>query len=465
MKNKIVFRGKFVLLGFGSVASSLMPLLFDTFELKGEDLTIISVDEKNKHIADFYGAKINIMSLNQGNYKEILAKFLKNGDFLINLSVDVSSIDLIEFCSEIGALYLDTCIEPWPGFYTNANLSLAERSNFAIRKQAMELKNRLPKASKTALVCHGMNPGTVSHFVKQALINMAKDAGIDAEPKSQNDWGKLAKQLEVKVIHIAERDSQISNIPKKMDEFCNTWSVDGLLSEGSQPAEMGWGSHEKEMPKGGIKPSAEAPSIILSSPGMNTKVKTWLPLSGECESFVITHNEAISISHYFSTEENGEIYRPTCHYTYRPCNDTIVSMQEYNDRNFVKHPKQRILTDEIVEGFDELGVLIMGGKKAYWYGSLLDIHTARKIAPFNTATSLQIASGVLAGIVWTIENPEKGIVEAEDMDYKQALEVAKPYLGRVEGFYTDFNPLNNRQNLFEEDLDLSCPLQFKNFRI
>ena len=40
----------------------------------------------------------------------------------------------------------------------------------------------------------------------------------------------------VKGIHIAERDTQRARNPKPMDVFVNTWSVEGFLSEGMQPA-------------------------------------------------------------------------------------------------------------------------------------------------------------------------------------------------------------------------------------
>ena len=58
--------------------------------------------------------------------------------------------------------------------------------------------------------------------------------------------------------------------------------------------------------------------------------------------------------------------------------------------------------DEIVDGIDELGVLIMGiypecsssvlSKKpfAYWYGSQLDCKTAKALVDHNSATSLQV---------------------------------------------------------------------------
>jgi homospermidine synthase len=61
------------------------------------------------------------------------------------------------------------------------------------------------------------------------------------------------QELGVKGIHIAERDTQRSVKPKPDGAFWNTWSVEGFISEGLQPAELGWGTHEKWMPKSGRK--------------------------------------------------------------------------------------------------------------------------------------------------------------------------------------------------------------------
>ena len=101
------------------------------------------------------------------------------------------------------------------------------------------------------MVAHGANPGLVSHFVKQALLNLAADTGVEtAVPANRTGWGALAKSLGVKVIHIAERDTQVANIAKQRGEFVNTWSIDGFVGEGCQPAELGWGTHEKALPAG-----------------------------------------------------------------------------------------------------------------------------------------------------------------------------------------------------------------------
>ncbi len=63
---------------------------------------------------------------------------------VVNLSVDTSSVALIELCKEIGALYIDTVVEPWPGFYTDTRLTVSQRSNYALRETLMDLRRRRP---------------------------------------------------------------------------------------------------------------------------------------------------------------------------------------------------------------------------------------------------------------------------------------------------------------------------------
>jgi homospermidine synthase len=128
--------------------------------------------------------------------------------------------------------------------------------------------------------------------------------------------------------------------------------------------------------------------------------------------------------------------------------------------------EQRLMMHEITGGMDELGVLLMGHPKgAYWYGSRLDIDTARSLAPYNNATSMQVTSTVLGGIVWTLENPNRGLVEPDEVDFRRVLDIATPYLGEVVGAYGDWSPLQDRNVLFPEDIDEDDPWQFKNFRV
>ena len=124
------------------------------------------------------------------------------------------------------------------------------------------------------------------------------------------------------------------------------------------------------------------------------------------------------------------------------------------------------MMDDISKGIDELGVLLAGHKKnAYWYGSQLSVDAARALAPYNNATSLQVSIAVLSGMVWAMENPNNGITEPEEMDFRRNLQICTPYLGPVVGQYTDWTPLTDRERLFPEDLDQSDPWQFKNVRV
>src|SRR5437763_11604728 len=117
--------------------------------------------------------------------------------------------------------------------------------------------------------------------------------------------------------------------------------------------------------------------------------------------------------------------------------------------------------DDIVDGIDELGVLLYGhAKNAYWYGSQLSIEDTRKLAPYQNATGLQVTSAVLAGIVWMLENPDRGIMEVDEVDFKRCLEVQRPYLGEVFGEYTDWTRLAGRPGLFAEELDTRDACQF-----
>jgi homospermidine synthase len=373
----------------------------------------------------------------------------------------------MELCREIGALYIDTVVEPWIGFYFDKTKGPGDRANYALRETVLEARRKSPGGT-TAVSCCGANPGMVSWFVKQALLDLKRDLKMEgAEPSSRDEWAALAHRLGVKGIHIAERDTQRANTPKPADMFVNTWSVEGFVSEGLQPAELGWGTHEKWVPANArTHETGCQAAIYLMQPGANTRVRTWTPTAEAHYGFLVTHNESISIADYFTVHgsDGKAVYRPTCHYAYHPCDDAVLSLHEMFGKEGERQADWKILDEkEIVDGRDELGVLLYGhAKNAYWFGSRLSIEETRKLAPYQNATGMQVTSAVLSGMVWALENPEAGIVEADDLDFRRCLEVQRPYLGPVEGHYTDWTPLHNRPGLFPEDIDTSDPWQFRN---
>ncbi len=463
--------GPLVMIGFGSIGRGALPLIERHFDYDPERFVVIDPDDSNRRLLDERGVRFVQEELTRDNYRAVLTPLLTAGSgqgFCVNLSVDTSSLDIMRLTREIGALYIDTVVEPWPGFYFDKSAGPEQRTNNALRNTVREEKARNPGGT-TAVSCCGANPGMVSWLVKQALVDVACAIGHAFSEPAADDregWARLMRDVGVKGIHIAERDTQRARNPKPMDVFVNTWSVEGFISEGLQPAEMGWGTHEKWLPENGrletIGPKAGA---YLLQPGGNTRVRTWCPTPQAQYGFLVTHNESISIADFFTLREGGEVvYRPTCHYAYHPANDAVLSLDEMFGQAGKAQSKLHILDEhEIVDGIDELGVLLYGhAKNAYWYGSQLSIEETRDLAPYQNATGLQVTSAVLAGMAWALQNPSAGIVETDEMDYRACLKAQRPYLGPVKGYYTDWTPLTGRPGLFPEDIDASDPWQFRN---
>jgi homospermidine synthase len=463
------FDGPIVMIGFGSIGKGTLPLLERHIAFERAKFVAIAPEDKDRRLLDDRQLRFIHAAITKENYRALLAPLLTANPgrgMIVNLSVDTSSVDLMEFAKDVDAFYIDTVVEPWPGLYTDRKLSIAARSNYALREDVLALRRRRP-GGITAVSCCGANPGMVSWFVKQALLDLAADLGLAVdEPDNRADWARLMQRIGVKGIHIAERDTQRARAPKPRGVFVNTWSVEGFCAEGLQPSELGWGTHEKTMPANAHRHDFGCgAAIYLTQPGAGTRVRSWTPTAQAQHAFMITHNESISIADYFTVRENGAVvYRPTCHYAYHPCDDAVLSLHEMAGAAWQMQPQWKILDEnEIIDGIDELGVLLYGhAKNAYWYGSQLSIEETRRLAPYQNATGLQVTSAVLAGIVWMLENPDRGIVEADEMDFARCLEIQRPYLGPVIGRYTDWTPIAGRNGLFPEQLDRDDPWQFSN---
>jgi homospermidine synthase len=251
----------------------------------------------------------------------------------------------------------------------------------------------------------------------------------------------------VKVIHISERDTQITNRPKDVNEFVNTWSVEGFFEEGTAPTEMGWGTHELALPPGArLHTAGPRNQICLTSFGINTWVRSWVPC-GEIMGMVVRHGESFSISEALTVlgDDGTPIYRPTVHYAYCPCDSAIASLHELKMREYKMQEQWRIMADDIVSGRDEMGLLLMGHDfKAWWIGSLLDIEETRRLVPHQNATTLQVAASALGALFYMIRHPNEGVLLPDQLPHEEIMEIAMPYLGPVVSQPVDWLPPASR---------------------
>jgi homospermidine synthase len=463
------FDGPIVMIGFGSIGRGTLPLIERHIGFDRSKFVVIAPDDQNRDLLDGRRLRFINAAVRKENLRDLLAPLLTGGPgrgMIINLSVDTSSVELMEFAKDIDAFYLDTWLSPG-----RASIPIVRSHPRRVRT------TRCAKASSTCAVAGpaGLPPLAAAAPIRawwrgwssRLCSTLQRDLDIAPdEPRSREAWGQLMRRVGVKGIHIAERDTPRARVPRPRGQFVNTWSVEGFVAEGLQPSELGWGTHEKSLPPGGHHHDFGCDAAIyLTRPGAGTRVRSWTPTAQAQHGWMITHNESISIADYFTLREGGEVvYRPTCHYAYHPCDDAVLSLHEMAGAQWKPQNRWHVLSeDEIVDGVDELGVLLYGhARNAYWYGSQLSIEETRALAPYQNATGLQVTSAVLAGVVWMLENPDRGIVEADEMDFRRCLEIQRPYLGKVIGRYTEWTPAQGRGELFPESVDRADPWQFSN---
>ena len=470
------FSNRVLVLGAGSVSQCVLPLLIEHL-VDAKQITIADMRDNRSRVADAITAGATYVQdqLTRENMDQFLSKYLSAGDFLLDLAWNIDANEIIEWAHDHGVIYLNTSIEEWDPYSAGATRNPTERTLYWRHMKLRKLTDTWGGKGPTAIVEHGANPGLVSHLTKKALFDIAtraiKDgkaaAGV-SEALAAENFPVLAQQLGVKVIHIAERDTQVSDKPKLLNEFVNTWSVEGFYEEGIAPAEMGWGTHEKKMPANAFTHEGGPQNQIgIAQPGATTWVRSWVP-NQENTGMVVRHGEAFTISDHLTVWENGKaVYRPTVHYAYRPTDAAIASMRELEQMQWEITPNQRIMNDEIIDGQDRLGVLLMGHQyKSWWTGSLLNIHDARKLIPGQSATTVQVGSAVFAAVAWAMHHPDQGYLVPDDLPWREVLAYAEPYWNFV-SVQSDWDPISTRNDLFKgwngREYDTEDPWQFTNF--
>lgn len=454
---KLHFGGRILLLGCGSVSRCLQPLLLRHLDMDFAKLTVMDLEDLAGSIPDTLaaGARYTRVHITPENLAGEFGKHVGEGDLLINLSWNIDTGDIIDWCQRHGVRYVDTSVEVWDPYENQLTTAPQDRTLYARHMRLRERAKAWKPDGPTAVVEHGANPGLVSHWTKVALEDIAgamlrqsnlDDARRDRmdEALQANDYARLAMETGTKVVHISERDTQISDRPKRVGEFVNTWSVEGFFEEGTAPAEMGWGTHEPALPPHAYE-HTDGPrnQICLAQTGVTTYVKSWVPIGGPIIGMVVRHGESFTISDHLTvwSPDGSAAYRPTVHYAYLPADAAMDSWYECRMNGYELQDRWRIMNDEITDGMDELGVLLLGHDlNGWWVGSQLDIHESRSLVPHQNATTLQVAASVLGAVYWIIRNPDRGLCVPDDLDHTEVLTVANPYLGKVPSVQTDWTP-------------------------
>ena len=264
------FTGKVLVIGYGAVSRCALPLIFKLIDVPPKNVTVMDFAPVTLEGIKEHGVKFVKEKIERATMGKQLGKYVWRGDMIIDLAWNIGCHDILQWCHDHDVLYVNTSVELWDPYEGADTKPPTERTLYvrqmALRQMIAAWKN--PKGA-TAVVDHGANPGLVSHFTKQALEDIAnkwlaehkakaRPAARRSTTPSPAQYNRLASDLGVKVIHISERDTQISDKPKGVNEFVNTWSIEGFFEEGTAPAEMGWGTHEKMPAAAGARATARA---------------------------------------------------------------------------------------------------------------------------------------------------------------------------------------------------------------
>jgi len=333
----IEFTNKILFVGYGAVAECTLPIIFKHIKVPAKNVTVMDFENRAEKLKKWTAKGVNFVQdrVTRENLGALLGRYVSAGDIIIDLAWNIDALEILQWCHDRGVRYINTSTELWDPYQGLPDNKPTTKTLYWRQLNLRRLLAKWPVKGPTAVIEHGANPGLISHFTKQGLIDIGQSLLADKKLKGRKaeevaqlivdrKFNVLAQKIGVKVIHCSERDTQISDVPKQVDEFVNTWSIEGFREEGTTTSEMGWGTHEKELPAFAYQ-HKEGPKnqICLARMGINTWVRSWVP-DYTIHGMVVRHGESFSISDQLTVWEKGKaVYRPTMHYAYCPCDNAI----------------------------------------------------------------------------------------------------------------------------------------------
>ncbi len=433
------------MIGCGGLGKALLELLVLKNNNSLEYIDLIDPKSFKYPIAKHFNIKHHKYKLTKDNIDIIFTPLLKNKDIVIDVSVNVDGIMLMERCKKYNVMYINTSLENWDDEY-----DLYKRT---LHYRYMEVVDKFPSKKGPTFICdHGFNPGMISHLARKALADYCEYKG-QKRPTNREEFASAAKKNKLRTLHISEMDTQIANIKLRPDTFYNTWSAIGFIEEGIDPIQFGYGTHENEfteklMIKDNIAYGESRGGDITFKSVVITPDEKELIYSG----WAIPHGEANTLSSYFSTKD----YRPSVYYVYCPSEPGLISLKRVGktiDITDIDSIKEHVLSlPEIKSGYDSIGAhLFFENDDRWWTGSIMTLEETKRLGlKYSGPTEVQVAISLLSAIMWMSENRDSGLLFPEDLPYQRIIDDCKPYLGKLYSGKINSIPGNSLIELIEQ---------------
>lgn len=483
---------KLILFGCGGVGCALLEMLWTPWAKKKfpvKNICIFDPRDLSSEPKVFQLIKKGVVKhiqieITKGNLLPLLEDNVRPKDIIVDVSYNIYFKPLIQWCINHNVRYINTSMERWP--IKNENIlgkNLYKRTLYHLHEIVKKM-NKEDKQYPTVVVEHGMNPGLITHFTKQGIKNVAKEV-IDKAKQNRTKNKKIISLIKaykkdnfplmgfllgLETVHCSERDTQISNVERRSQEFMNTWGAYSFYGEGVDPVQLGYGTHERRLHNSSHPPKGlEQNQIFLPIRGVDLILQSYVPIEkGTIHGMAISHGENDTIGRSLSLYKNKKlIYRPSNYYVYSPCEEAWNSIKEVQQNKYKMLETQHPLRGwEISSGVDAVGALLIfkhdpieyllynkeGSTTSYWAGTILSIDEVRDLGiQYAGPTVIQVAISLIAVLVWIKQNPNNGICFPEDLPYDWVLDFCHQWLGTVFMDWVPYSPKSTQLEAFLTD--------------
>lgn len=463
---------KVILLGCGGVGKCVLYYLPRILRVSYENVYVVDRQLTPREFPPVQkaikrGAKYIHHTITARNFEKLLTKTIKceQGDLILDLTTRTDCHALFRISRRLQLHYVNTSIEQ----ADVSDLSSVDPIWMQHAKMREAAERTKHYGSVTSCIEMGMNPGLISIFVKQGILDIARYVIKHKEPRTKadkelvsklreylrgRDYRRIGETLQINTVHCSEIDTQKYSAGRERD-FLNTWSCLGLVDEAFENAEVSLGTHEKGLPFKDKDVKEIVPGLVtIAKPSSRTMFRSYLPKSfdratnkvefTEIKGPAIHHGEVVSLNRFLATDT----WVPTMHYVYQMSPQTRKLVNRLSEEELVEISKDtrrwKVLNmyDDELYGTDNVGATfflaynpVTGEKKpwAYWCGTMLDTDYTSKVLkdPYFGPTTIQVIAGVLSAAKYALQHPQRGMLFPEDIPEWYILKHAKKYLGHI----------------------------------
>ncbi len=172
----LTFSHRILFVGFGGVARCTLPILLRHINVDPKRITIMEFDPDEAALRPWIEQGMTFVKnrVTEDNLGALLGEHLSAGDLLIDLAWNIDCGEIVQWCHDRGVLYINTSVELWDPYAGAENKHPTERTLYWRHMKLRRMIASWAEPGPTAVLEHGANPGLISHFTKQALLDIAE---------------------------------------------------------------------------------------------------------------------------------------------------------------------------------------------------------------------------------------------------------------------------------------------------